>query len=225
MPFAVVLASLVVSGVAAAFLAAGGAGDQTTGSIAAAVFSLALLVGGILLRARLPRHERENVTRAKLPMVGAIAVGVGFGLAFRIGIGMITALGDAVDPSLCEKLKDATDIIPPAMWQKVLLAFLLVILAPFGEELLFRGILLRGFARAMPFAWATIVAGILFGLAHPQYYATWPLLIGMCAFGVLAGVIYRAFGYPTNVAMHLVFNGIAAVFLFVDAPETDCPTR
>ncbi len=225
MPFAVMLGAFVASTMAVAVMRVGDAGRDTTGAVAGAVFSAALLGGAILLRAQLPRHERENVTRSKLPMIGAIGAGIGFGLAFRAGIGMITALGEAIDPSLCRKLQDATDIVPPLLWQKIVLAFLLVVLAPLGEELLFRGILLRGLVRVMPFAGATIVAGTLFGLAHPQYYVTWPVMIGMCAFGALAGVLYRAFGYPTAVAMHFTFNAVAAVFLFVDidVTERDCP--
>jgi len=226
MPFAVMLVALVLGVLVAVPVSLAGAGTETVGAIASAVSAAAIMAGAFLLRSRLPSHERVNVTRSKLPIVGAIAAGVGFGLAFRLGIGIITALGQQIDPGLCQEMKDATDIVPPELWQKIVLTFVLVIFAPFGEELLFRGIVLRGFVRVMRFAPAAIISGVLFGLAHPQYYVAWPFLVGMCLFGVLAGVIYRAFGYPTVVAMHLTFNAIAAVFLFmdVDVSEMECPT-
>ena len=68
--------------------------------------------------------------------------------------------------------------------------------------------------------------GLVFDASHLQYYATWPVLIGVALFGVANAYVYRRFGYRTAVATHALFNLAAAIFLFIDLPELDvqCPT-
>ncbi len=65
----------------------------------------------------------------------------------RIVAGVLLSIGQAVDPSLCHELLTLDDAVPSVMWHKVLLAISLIVLAPLGEELVFRGLLLRGLVR------------------------------------------------------------------------------
>ena len=89
-------------------------------------------------------------------------------------------------------------------------------LSALAEELVFRGLLLRGLVRRMRFPMAAVISGVVFGLAHLEYWTLWPLLVGICGFGIAAAFVYRTMGFAANVTMHAVFNGIAAVFLFSD---------
>lgn len=211
--FAAFVLSVIVFGV----LAGAGLSDDSAESIAAFVGSLAILGFGLLARGRLAAHERRLILGKRWSIAAALGIGLALGIAARIAIGIIVAVGQAVDSSVCRKLLELDDdLVPPALWHKVLLTVALVVLAPLGEELVFRGLFLRGLVRRMSFPLAAIVSGVVFSVAHPQYWTLWPLLIGISLFGIVAALVYRTMGFAANVMMHAVFNGVAAVFLFSD---------
>lgn len=226
MPLVVMLLATIGASVLAAIVEGLGAGTDTRDAIIGIAFSGALLLGGLALRTMSPRTVQREMTGSRISIGQAIGIGVGMGLAFRLLSGIISSIGEAIDPSLCEKAKEATDIIPPEMWQKVLLAISLVMLAPLGEELLFRGHMYRGVAALTRVVPAAVIAGVLFGLAHPQYYVTWSLLLSICLMGVGLCLMYQRWGFVTVVATHLCFNLIPAVLIFtgVDTTDITCTT-
>ncbi len=224
MPLVVMAVAIIVIGMFGAMLGGFGLGEDSLNAVVGLAFSLALVVGGFILLSAVPLTKRPEITATRVSLGVAIAIGLGMGLAFRVMAGIVSSIGERVDPSLCEKAKEATDIIPPELWQKVLLALSLVVLAPLGEELLFRGLMFRGFASLLAVVPAAIMAGVLFGLAHPQYYETWSLLVSICIMGVVLCLMYRRWGFPTVVAAHLFFNLIPAILLFTgyDPAEVTC---
>ncbi len=95
-----------------------------------------------------------------------------------------------------------------------------VILAPFMEELFFRGLLLKALvrlftpvvtpsrARVLGVVGAVIVDGLLFGLAHGE----WVQLAGLALFGmVLATISYRTGRLGMNMVSHASFNLVAVL--------------
>lgn len=92
-----------------------------------------------------------------------------------------------------------------------------VLLAPIGEELIFRGVSMRCFRRAVPFWLANILQAILFGIFHGNliqgvYTAIFALLLGfVCEYG---GSIYY------SILMHFAFNlwGVFASTLLSKLP-------
>ena len=94
-----------------------------------------------------------------------------------------------------------------------------VVGAPFFEELFFRGVLLRAFARLFGSfgrwvgpALAIIVTGVLFGLAHAESLQ----LLGLATFGIiLSFVSYRTGRLGMNMVAHATFNltALAAVVM------------
>jgi membrane protease YdiL (CAAX protease family) len=106
----------------------------------------------------------------------------------------------------------------------VLIAFLIVavLVAPVVEELMFRGVVLRGFASAMPPWTAVGLQGVFFGAAHldpVRGVGNLGLVIVLSAVGaVLGGAAYllRRIG-PTIVA-HALYNGaVMAIVLLVNS--------
>jgi membrane protease YdiL (CAAX protease family) len=102
----------------------------------------------------------------------------------------------------------------------VVIALATVILAPFMEELFFRGLLLKalvrlltplraaGGARAAAVVAAVIIDGLLFGLAHGE----WIQLAGLAVFGMaLAAVSYRTGRLGMNMVAHATFNLVAII--------------
>ena len=216
-PILIVFASFLFSGIVYGVAKAFGLSDDSAIAIAGFAGSAAILGFGLLMRSYLPAHERRLMTGPRWSIPAALGIGLALGIGMRIALGIIVTLGQAVDPGLCEELLKLDDeLIPPALWHKLLLAVSLVVLAPLGEELVFRGILLRGLARKLPFAASALISGVLFGLAHQGYWTLWPLLVGICVFGVVAAYVYRRMGFAANVAMHATFNLVVAIFLFVD---------
>ncbi|MFQ5424817.1 MAG: lysostaphin resistance A-like protein [Phycisphaerae bacterium] len=80
-----------------------------------------------------------------------------------------------------------------------------VALAPFVEEMLFRGILQRALAQWSRSQWAAVVvSGVAFGCIHYPYIQTVPAL---ACFGIVLGFAYaRTRSLPLVVAMHAIFN-------------------
>jgi membrane protease YdiL (CAAX protease family) len=222
----VLISAVVASGFAYGLVSAAGAGTTTAGTIAGAAMALGILVFGLQVATTLSPAEQRLMVGPRCTWPVTLGVAFGVALAARIGIGILTDLGQRFDSGLCHRLNDLSLEPTPQLWQKIALALTLVVVAPLGEELLFRGILLRGLVRAMPFAASAWVSGAVFGASHLQYYATWPVLIGVALFGVANAYVYRRFGYRTAVATHALFNLAAAIFLFIDLPELDvqCPT-
>ncbi len=217
MPIVIVFAAFAVGIVGYGVLAVIGVSDDSAAAIAGFLASAAILGFGLLARGNLPTHERRQILAAKRSLGACTLVGLGAGIAVRLVAGWVIAGGEAVDPGICrELLKLDDDLVPPALWQKLLLAVGLVVLAPLGEELVFRGLLLRGLVRRIEFPTAAILSGIVFALFHTQYFRLWPVGLGIAVFGVVAAYVYRRFGYPANVVMHAVFNGFAAALLFSD---------
>ena len=102
----------------------------------------------------------------------------------------------------------------------IVIALATVILAPFMEELFFRGLLLKGLVRvltplratgavrAVAVVGAVILDGLLFGLAHGE----WIQLAGLAVFGtVLATVSYKTGRLGMNMVAHATFNLVAIV--------------
>lgn len=75
----------------------------------------------------------------------------------------------------------------------VLLWFAVVVAAPAGEEILFRGFLFRGWLRKPGDAWGVIViTALLFALLHVQY--DWFVMSQVFVFGLLLGFMRWATG-------------------------------
>lgn len=84
------------------------------------------------------------------------------------------------------------------------------LIAPITEELLFRGMLMRGLLSMSRPKVAVLIQGLIFGTAHFQYQFGWGnvgLLIVLSVLGVLLGLIVRATGrlWPAMIA-HALFN-------------------
>ena len=88
-----------------------------------------------------------------------------------------------------------------------------VAIAPFVEEIVFRGLVLRGFAGVMPWGLAVTVQGVLFGLAHvdPQRgVGNIGLVMVLSAVGVmLGGSTYLLRRLDARVGAHAIINAIA----------------
>jgi uncharacterized protein len=95
------------------------------------------------------------------------------------------------------------------------LVFAMVVLAPLGEETLFRGFLYAGIAasRAGPVV-AILVSTVVFGSLHFQY--DWYGMAGAAAMGLYLGVVrYRSRSLFLTMLLHAVANAFATAEMVV----------
>lgn len=103
-----------------------------------------------------------------------------------------------------------TDAAAP--WQLVMVFVSLVILPPIVEELLFRGLIFRGFLKYFTPVVAALVTSVLFGVAHGQFN------VGIDTFAlslVLCFLTYKTGSLWPSIVVHAAKNCIAFIFVFV----------
>jgi membrane protease YdiL (CAAX protease family) len=91
------------------------------------------------------------------------------------------------------------------------LAGIAVFIAPFVEELLFRGFVFNALLRYLPFRYAAVLSAIIFGAAHGDVNAFFPLA---CAGIVLAAVYYRTGSLAASMLSHATFNAINVALVY-----------
>lgn len=215
-PGAVLLAFIVLFVVAGVgFAAFGEEHEDSIGTIAVVVGGAAILGFGLLLLRRLPEHERRVALARKHTLRGAVLHGVNIGIGMVIAAGVIILLGMLVDPGLEDRIDDTAPELGPGVWGAVLTVFALVVLAPLGEELLFRVLMLRALTRRMAFWPAAVVSGAVFATVHIDAWIDlfWPRWIALVVVGVALAWIYRWRGYWAAVAAHATVNIVASIAL------------
>lgn len=85
------------------------------------------------------------------------------------------------------------------------LMFMAVIEAPIIEELLFRGVMFRGFAMKLPVWPAMILSGFVFGMVHVNAATLLPLWFLGVAF---AWVYWKTRSIIAPIVLHFLFNGL-----------------
>ncbi|HWG66577.1 MAG TPA: CPBP family intramembrane glutamic endopeptidase [Rhodanobacteraceae bacterium] len=102
---------------------------------------------------------------------------------------------------------------------RLLLALLVVCVAPFVEELVFRGVLLSGLARRMPIGWAMLASAIVFGCVHlPDFKFAWYPVPALIILGLVSAWLrVRTRSLWPSITLHATNNFIAAIAWFVVA--------
>ena len=115
----------------------------------------------------------------------------GFMAMFFIGYLILSSLViiglEATDVGIDFQAQQEIGFLEASSTLEMLLAFIaLVILAPFAEELVFRGVLLPAFSKKLGLIAAVIVTSVLFGILHPPVNA----MIGIGIFAIFLALIY-----------------------------------
>lgn len=102
---------------------------------------------------------------------------------------------------------------------RLLLAVLVVCVAPFVEELVFRGVLLSGLASRMPIGWAMLASAIVFGCVHlPDFNFAWYPVPALIILGLASAWLrVRTRSLWPSITLHATNNCIAAIAWFVVA--------
>jgi membrane protease YdiL (CAAX protease family) len=215
----------VLLGIVLAGVLAGLAGLATDSLAVEIVTAQAGLYAGILWSVRLVsrrygtghvRRDLELAWRARdiaIGLVGSIASRVAAGIVVAVVLLATSADADSAAPEQFERYESSTAA-------RIAIAVIAVVAAPFVEELLFRGVLLRSLRRPLGRVGATVVQAALFGLLHVDWTGRWEqglaLFLATAVLGVASAILVEQTGrLGPSVWMHAWFNLVAAVVILV----------
>ncbi len=145
-------------------------------------------------------------------LLGALAINIGYaGVVNGLDLGFL-------EQKSCEQIPG--DIISDNLLLIMTTVFVVGI-APFTEEVFFRGFVVPGIARRWGIVAGIVATGVLFGGIHvignyQLYKSLFPLAVtGM----VFAFVYYRSSNIFSSIAAHVAFNLLGSIALFT----TTCP--
>lgn len=177
--------------------------DFTSGK-AMAVTTFAIYIGyliifGIWFYFMYCRKEKSDSWKQVLKLSGLPCI-IGAGIMIQLAMDVILTVAFAMFPALYESYEA---VMNGLTGDSVFMVISVCLLAPIGEELIFRGLAMRTMQRAMPWQLALVLQALLFGVYHMNpvqgCYAT---LFGLCM-GYLA---YRYGSIIPAIILHIAIN-------------------
>lgn len=191
-------------------------GDVTTSELFGVVVPVQSLgaIGAIAWMARTREPWREALA-ARIEVADWIGVLMGAGLQIGMAIILVTVVERVFGGSVPEQdVVDAASVAVGAT-SKLLVALSLVVVGPIAEELVFRGVLLRGLLRSHSrrvAVWGSATGFAALHLLDPNAWLIAPLLLVL---GVVMGnQVVRTGRLGRSVAIHAGFNLVTVVALF-----------
>ena len=149
--------------------------------------------------------------RAVSPMTW-IGAAIGGALVARAFAAIYSLLINRLGLTLPGANSDPLSVFPGGGISVVVLFAVVVFIAPFAEEVVFRGVLLPALGARWGTLYAVAISSALFATFHVSVYLFLPILVAAIIFARLA----VRFGslWPSYLA-HATFNGVAAVAVLV----------
>jgi membrane protease YdiL (CAAX protease family) len=145
------------------------------------------------------------------PLAAGILAAVVVSFAGRLLAGLAAAMLQALGIRLPQPTTDPTAILGSGPISVVLILVLLMVVAPFAEEVVFRGVIMASLHRRFGPVWAIAGSGLLFALVHVQPATVFAIVFVGLALGWVA-MRYRSI-WPSIIA-HSLFNGVSAGAIF-----------
>lgn len=169
---------------------------------------LALLVFGIWYKQLIKAEEKPDYNRITIPRNLCSIFLIGIGL--QIGITFVLNILASINPQWFESYGEVMEQL--GMGNTLLSVIYIGFIAPFSEEFIFRGVILKLAGRALPFAFANILQALLFGIYHGN------LVQGIYAFvlGIFLGLIcHKLKSIAGSILLHMVINISGLLFSYV----------
>lgn len=197
--------------------AVGGGSTLTVGALVATlILQLGVLAVALLplLAAGRPYARLLGPTKWTPAMWGlGLVIGVGTAIVTYLINFIVVLLAGVTDPVE----QGLTEVVTAGGALTLLAVLLAVVVAPIGEEILFRGVLHRAIADKAGFWVGAIVSSALFALVHIEVVLSQPLgLVGLFVVGFLLALAYHQTGsLIVPILGHAVYNGISVGLVFL----------
>lgn len=159
------------------------------------------------------RVTREDIGLQRLPTWAELGLAAAGYIASSIAAALVIYIVSLVMPGFDADQTQDVGFSNLVFRYEYIVAFItLVIIAPFVEEIFFRGYLYSRLKKYLPTWVAIIMVSALFGIAHGQLNVaimTFVMGIFLCLLRDLTGSLWPA------ITMHMIRNGVAFFFLFV----------
>jgi len=165
--------------------------------------TIALLIGK-----RLFLHPYEWSAVLRLRPVGFPLLALSFvtGCALQFPLAEISNIAAEFFPPSNEHQEWLKQLVSPAHWRQALAGFFcIVVVPPWTEELLFRGLFFTGLRLRYGFISTLLVTSIVFGISHGAPYAMLPAIVAGVIFGCTA---WRAHSTIPSILMHTGVNAM-----------------
>ncbi len=173
-------------------------------------YAVQLLVVWILARRRDLRFA-PAVGLNPFPVAAGISAAIVVSFAGRLLAGIAAALLQGVGIRLPQPTTDPTAVLGTGPLSVVLILLLLTVVAPFAEEVVFRGVIMGSLQRRYGPTWAIAGSGLLFAFVHVQPATVFAIVFVGLALGWVA-MRYQSI-WPSIIA-HSLFNAVSAGAIF-----------
>jgi membrane protease YdiL (CAAX protease family) len=178
-------------------------GQYRLGIGVSSIFGIVLPV--VLLTRKFPGGFSTQVRLSK-PRVHRLILVIVATIAAVVLVDQIYVINQRFSPVPEEYADQIRELKPDGPFQFVMTLLGLCILVPIAEEIVFRGMIQRIFARNMGPVLAVLLAGAIFGAVHLSPH----LLISITCFGWFLGFLFAATGNLLySMIAHAIFNGVA----------------
>jgi len=185
-----------------------------TTTVYSCVYALTLLiVVGAPWLIRKIRTTKEELGFSRLPSWTDIALApAGFVIYLPVAL-VLTFVAQLIIPGFQVDQVQQVGFDGISYHYEYILAFItLIVIAPFAEEIVFRGYLQGKLRKYLPFWLVAILTSALFGLAHGQ----WNVAVDVFALGLVLSVLREMTGSIwAGILLHMAKNAIAFYFIFV----------
>lgn len=156
--------------------------------------------------------KKEKIPFKQVYSIRNVVCFIVLGVGLQICSGYILNLANVLFPAVMEDYRALLESVDLGInWFAIVGS---VFLAPIGEELVFRGVIMRNAWRVMPFMWANLLQAVLFGICHMN------LVQGVYTFlmGLLLGyLVKKCDSLLPTMAVHFVLNSSANVISFLSS--------
>lgn len=134
---------------------------------------------------------------------------IGCGIALQLAISMALSLILPLFPKLMEYYSTVMEALDS---DSVFIIICVCILAPIGEELIFRGLTMRTMEKAMPWQAALVIQAVLFGVYHFNLVqGIYAVLLGL----VLGYFAHRYGSVIPGILLHMVINSFSYALEYI----------
>jgi len=171
------------------------------------ILSSLAAVAAVLLAVKLSRVSAREYLALKWPTWRYLLIGLAITAIMLPAVDFVTAQsGRDTVPDFMTDIYVSSQSAGPAF--SVLLAFTLIVVAPLGEEIVFRGFFFRGLANGFGPFMAIVITSVIWAGMHVQYDPFF--MTQVAVFGLALGWLrWRSGSLPLAMAVHAIINALA----------------